>query len=132
MTLKSLSLVWISDVNFELRLEKALLVYTYTQDLYLTLGEWTAELPESEIWVSALTSAVCYPHVKVPSSRDCQAHLQGQPRPLCDPFWDSRLQVLFQPPVLPHSFSPPLFKILQQLFEKDAHARDHQVLGQVH
>lgn len=58
MTLKSLSLVWISDVNFELRLEKALLVYTYTQDLYLTLGEWTAESPESEIGVSALTSAV--------------------------------------------------------------------------
>ena len=77
-------------MNFELRLEKALLVYTYTQDLYLTLGEWTAESPESEIGVSALTSAVRYPHVKVPSSRDCQAHLQGQPRPLWDPFWDSQ------------------------------------------
>ena len=62
-----------------------------------------AELPESEIWASALTSAVRYPLVQAMSSRDCQAHLQRQPCSL----WghNSRLQALLQPPVFPHSNS---------------------------
>ena len=38
MTLKFLSLVWTSDVNSRLRLDKALRVYICTQDLHLALS----------------------------------------------------------------------------------------------
>lgn len=97
--LKSLSLVWISDVNSGLRLEKALLVYIYTQDLYLTLS---ANGPQSCLsQKSGISIDQCCLLPPCPSSEQ-----QGLPSPSPEAaplLWDhdSRLQALLQPPMFP-------------------------------
>lgn len=119
--LKSLSLVWISDVNSGLRLEKALFVYICTQDLYLTLSaNGPQSCMESEILGISIDQCCLLP--PCPSTEQ-----QGLPSPseAAPLLWDrdNRLQALLQPPMFPHSFSPPCSNSFSGCPEKDAHAQ---------
>lgn len=124
MTLKFLSLVWPSDVNSRLRLDKALRVYICTRDLHLA--------PLANRPPSCLTQKCGHQHwPALLFTSTAKYWTAGPAKPTSrvspTPAWTTTagFQLLFWPPLFSHQFIfTSLFKLLQWLSVNNTRARD--------